>query len=160
AFDGQGWRIRPPTKMPSPSEHARASRLAAKGRQSAQQVPRRPEPVVLVAACAQRKRALAPDQLCLSTINGAPGRRLSEWRRRLVAVDAPLVSAESLYAGDHWHAVLEAFRTLQRHTPRVELWVISAGYGLIPAHQVVKPYSATFAAGNVDSVWRGPLDGP
>jgi hypothetical protein len=116
--------------------------------------------VILVAACAQRKRVLAPDQLCLSTINGAPGRRLSEWRRRLVAVDAPLVSAESLYAGDHWHAVLEAFRTLQRHTPRVELWVISAGYGLIPAQQVVKPYSATFAAGNVDSVWRGPLDGP
>ena len=38
--------------------------------------------------------------------------------------------------------------------------MISAGYGLIPAQQTVKPYSATFAAGNVDSVWRGPTDGP
>jgi hypothetical protein len=114
----------------------------------------------LVAACAQRKRAIAPDQLCLSTINGALANRLPEWQRRLGAVDAPLVPAASLYAGDHWHAILEAFKTVQGQTSKVELWVISAGYGLIPAKQMVKPYSATFAAGNVDSVWRGPADGP
>jgi hypothetical protein len=114
----------------------------------------------LVAACAQRKRATPPDQLRLSTINGAPTDRLSEWQRRLAAVEAPLVPAESLYVGDHWHAVLEAFRIVQRYTPKVKLWVISAGYGLIPAQQMVKPYSATFAAGKPDSVWRGPADGP
>jgi hypothetical protein len=64
-----------------------------------------------------------------------------------------------LYAGDHWHAALSALELTRRFSARAELWVISAGYGLIPASAEIKPYSATFASGKDDSVWRGNSDG-
>ncbi|MGK3899636.1 hypothetical protein ABI062_15345, partial [Enterococcus faecium] len=34
----------------------------------------------------------------------------------------------------------------------ISLWVLSAGYGLVAANADVKPYSATFARGEADSV--------
>jgi hypothetical protein len=68
-------------------------------------------------------------------------------------------SAAGLYAGDHWRAALEAYELAARYSSRAELWVISAGYGLIAASTLIKPYSATFARGMPDSVWRGPSDG-
>jgi hypothetical protein len=82
------------------------------------------------------------------------------WRERLTRVPAASAAAEELYAGDHWNAVLEAYRFASQYSRRVELWVISAGYGLIPGSKAIKPYSATFASGNPDSVWRGSGDGP
>jgi hypothetical protein len=84
---------------------------------------------------------------------------MTAWRERLSQVDAPRLPAAGLYAGDHWKWVLEGYRRTQRYSNRAELWVISAGYGLIPATKAIKPYGATFASGVADSVWRGPPDG-
>ena len=84
---------------------------------------------------------------------------MAVWRQRLSEADAPQSPAESLYAGDHWKWALEGYRRTQRYSHRAEFWVISAGYGLIPATQAIKPYSATYARGTADSVWRGPRDG-
>jgi hypothetical protein len=67
--------------------------------------------------------------------------------------------AQDLYVGDHWRAACEAYRLAQRYSSRTELWIVSAGYGLIPCGKLIKPYSATFANGSADSVWRGPADG-
>jgi hypothetical protein len=61
--------------------------------------------------------------------------------------------------GDHWHAACNAYRLAQRYSNRTELWVISAGYGLTAGSKPIKPYSATFASGWVDSVWRGSSEG-
>jgi hypothetical protein len=61
--------------------------------------------------------------------------------------------------GDHWKAALQAYQLAGRYSSRTELWVISAGYGLIPASSQIKSYSATFASGSADSVWRGARDG-
>jgi hypothetical protein len=61
--------------------------------------------------------------------------------------------------GDHWKAALHAYELASRYSSRTELWVISAGYGLIPACGQIKSYSATFANGSADSVWRGARDG-
>src|SRR5205085_7942043 len=66
--------------------------------------------VVLVAACSQRKRAAAPPELTLASIDGAADERIREWRRRLARVPAPRLAVSQTYAGDHWHAVLEAYR--------------------------------------------------
>jgi hypothetical protein len=114
---------------------------------------------VLVAACSQRKRVAAEAELSLSSIAFASDNRVGEWRRRLASVPAPRHSAQDTYAGDHWHAVLDAYRLASRYSGGTELWVISAGYGLIPSDTKIKAYSATFAAGNPDSVWRGRSDG-
>ena len=81
------------------------------------------------------------------------------WSRRLKEVEAPTRCASELYAGDHWRSALEAYRLALRFSPRAELWIISAGYGLISLTKRIKPYGATFASRSSDSVWRGEADG-
>jgi hypothetical protein len=95
----------------------------------------------------------------LSSIAASADERVLEWRRRLCEVDAPRSDALDLYVGDHWHAVTEAYKLACKFSSRTELWVISAGYGLIASSDNIKAYSATFASGNADSVWRAQSDG-
>jgi hypothetical protein len=114
---------------------------------------------VLVAACSQRKHIRAEAALSLASVASAPDDRVREWRRRLARIPAPRQSAQDTYAGDHWHAVLDAYKLASAYSSGTELWVISAGYGLIPSDKRIKAYSATFATGNPDSVWRGRRDG-
>jgi hypothetical protein len=120
---------------------------------------RRSRRIVLVAACAQRKRIPVLPDLSLASLSARPEERLHEWRERLASTPAPRLTAESMYAGDHWSAVLEAYRLSSTYSSRTELWIISAGYGLIESSSQIKPYSATFSSGKPDSVWRGPIDG-
>lgn len=122
-------------------------------------VRKRPPRIALVVACSQRKRAQPPKELRLASINAAPEQRAVEWRRRVRDVEAAQHPAHELYIGDHWRAACEAFRLAQLYSSRAELWVISAGYGLIEGDKSIKPYSATFASGSIDSVWRGSADG-
>lgn len=115
--------------------------------------------IVLVAACSQRKRLATAEDLRLSSVRVGREQWGQVWRERLARVPATSIAAEEMYAGDHWNAVLEAYRFASKYSRRTELWVISAGYGLIPASKTIKPYSATFASGQADSVWRGRSDG-
>jgi hypothetical protein len=119
----------------------------------------RPPRVVLVVACSRRKHLIPPADLLLSSINAPPEQRLVEWKRRIREVEARRRRAHDLYAGDHWRAVCEAYRLTRQYSSRAELWVISAGYGLISSDKLIKPYGATFATHTADSVWRGPADG-
>ena len=114
---------------------------------------------MIAVACSQRKRLPIPTELRVSTIPPRADDRAAVWRQRLSDVESPQSPAESLYAGDHWKWALEGYRRTQRYSHRAELWVISAGYGLIPATEAIKPYGATFATGAADSVWRGSFDG-
>jgi hypothetical protein len=122
-------------------------------------VRKRPPRIVFVVACSQRKRTLAPIELRLSSINARPDKRSIEWTRRIREVQVGEDPAHELYLGDHWRSACEAYRLAKQYSNRSELWVISAGYGLIPSSKLIKPYSATFASGSADSVWRGPADG-
>jgi hypothetical protein len=55
------------------------------------------------------------------------------------------VTAKALYQGDHWLQTVEVVNAAQKQGYDAELWVLSTGYGLIPADQpVLKPYNATF----------------
>jgi hypothetical protein len=125
----------------------------------AKTVRRRPPRIVLVVACSQRKRIGPPHELRLSSIAASSARRSKQWETRLQRVKATCHAAKDLYMGDHWQAACQAYELTQRYSSRTELWVISAGYGLISAGTAIKPYSATFASGSADSVWRGAQDG-
>jgi hypothetical protein len=120
---------------------------------------KRPPRIVFVVACSQRKRVPPSANLRLASISARPKKRAAQWAERLDQVDATRHRAEELYAGDHWYAVREAFRLARRYSSRAELWVISAGYGLIRSSKSIKAYSATFGSGTADSVWRGPGEG-
>lgn len=80
--------------------------------------------------------------------------RAERWIERLDQKKAQAVRAAQLYAGEHWAAVSELGLTAKAQGYKPSLWVCSAGYGLIPAASLVKPYAATFTRGHPDSIAR------
>jgi hypothetical protein len=64
------------------------------------------------------------------------------------------LAAIDLYAGGHW-SVMRCLPDVARARGfRPALWVISAGYGLVPSSASLHAYSATFGPGHEDSVSR------
>ena len=72
--------------------------------------------------------------------------RIAMWLERVSAAP-PTHSAVDLYQGEHW-AVARAL--IERSA--AEVWVASAGYGLVSARAQLASYGATFASGQTDSV--------
>lgn len=60
--------------------------------------------------------------------------------------------AKDVYQGDHWRVVSELPTLATALGMRPELWIMSAGYGLIPAEAPIHGYSATFSARHPDTV--------
>jgi len=113
----------------------------------------------IVASCTDRKKVQPQDDLQLGSIPGGPTQRLAEWRRRLRHSDAPRVRAGELYQGQHWKRITEAVDIARSRGWSTRLWILSAGLGLLPSNGHIVSYSATFASGTRDSVWRGRVDG-
>ena len=119
----------------------------------------RVQSVRIVASCTQGKRLPVPPDLRLGSIsNGTLAGRLVTWKDRLQQSGVEAVAAVDLYRGQHWAVVRELPDVARAVGYQADLWVASAGYGLVPAEAHVRPYSATFAASEEDSVWR-PSDG-
>lgn len=129
--------------------------------------------VRVVVTCAQRKRRPVPGALQLRRVTGvATPTRLRAWTERLTTSSEQVTEAIQLYAGEHWDVARQLNETSTADLP-IELWICSAGYGLIPANAPIRPYAATFTAGHADSVpdgacawwdalgdWPGPVAGP
>jgi len=110
--------------------------------------------VRVVVSCSARKSAVAIGQLQArdlpETVNTVV--RAKEWIRRLERASGPLLVASDLYQGEQW-AVFSGLPTVaQKHGWVADLWVASAGYGLISSRAPLRPYGATFASGHPDSV--------
>ena len=109
----------------------------------------------IVVSCSDRKRHEPPNSLRLGGVPGASlETRAKRWIERLGNRKAPKLNADELYVGEHWAAVRHLRRTARTKGYKASFWVCSAGYGLIPATSLVKPYGATFARGHSDSVGR------
>jgi len=112
--------------------------------------------VNLVVACTQRKR-IAPDLSC--HLRSAGGDSIAERARRWIAnVDGsipPTNTAADLYCGDYWFVAMSLPEAAAKSGVDCNIWIISAGYGLLSADSKVRSYSATFASGQADSVTTG-----
>jgi hypothetical protein len=134
-------------------------------------------PVRIVVTCTQRKTRSVPARLKLRTITALrTSTRLKSWAQRLSEPTVDATSALELYAGEHWDIARRMASTKYSKAPSRELWVCSAGYGLIPVEAAIVPYSATFSVGTPDSIpdgpegaarwwaaladWRGPVRAP
>lgn len=107
----------------------------------------------IVAACTDRKRVV-PAARVRDLTGGTMTVRYGEWRRRLKSKSGTLTPAVDLYAGDYW-SVIRTLPSLARTQGwKPELWVASAGYGLVEASRQLTSYSATFSSGHLDSVVR------
>ena len=129
-----------------------------------------PATVHVVVTCANRKSRPIPARLQLGQVPGrTPVQRARRWIARLSQEDVPQAAALDLYAGEHW-SVARGFPALHQPGEVIRLWACSAGYGLIPAEALIKPYHATLTPGQADSVpgaaaswwsllgeWSGPV---
>jgi hypothetical protein len=96
-----------------------------------------------------------PNALRLRRVTGVrTSTRLRAWTERLTASSEPVTQAIDLYAGEHWD-VARRLTSASSANLTVELWISSAGYGLIPSNAPIRPYAATFTAGSADSVPDG-----
>jgi len=109
----------------------------------------------IIANCADTKRASVPKVLRLSSLRTTSvNRRAIQWRDRLAKYNGEPMPALNLYAGDHWAVVRSLPALANEFGFRSKLWIISAGYGLVPSETLLHPYSATFTSGHPDSVAR------
>ncbi len=112
--------------------------------------------VHVVVTCTNRKTVPPARSRTLRTVPGATiAARSSAWIGRLRDGTGENLPAERLYAGDHWHVVRSLAGLADEVGLRVEVWICSAGYGLIPLSARIRPYSATFSPNQADSVDRG-----
>lgn len=110
----------------------------------------------LVVTCTNRKTLVAPQDRLMRNVPGDPRDRLALWTEIVeskLSDSSPSVPARELYGGDHW-SVIESIPPVVGPW-QIELWVASAGLGLIPASAEIKSYGATFSSGTADSVCRG-----
>ncbi|SFB52886.1 hypothetical protein SAMN05216266_116103 [Amycolatopsis marina] len=111
-----------------------------------------PSTVHIVVTCTNRKQVPVPEHLRLGDLRDRqPGPRFAAWTRRLSA-DEPAIAARDLYGGEHWRAAAGLPSVVG---DSAQLWVCSAGYGLVSVDTLLHPYAATFSAGTPDSVGRG-----
>jgi hypothetical protein len=98
-----------------------------------------------------------PEHLQLRNVpDGAPWGRASAWVKRLASeVTTPAVRVLDLYAGEHWRVATSLPGFVADTGTATHLWTCSAGYGLIPAQAMVRPYAATLSPGHADSVSGG-----
>ena len=108
----------------------------------------------IVSSCTDGKRGAITD---LHRLGSYPQRKVDErfavWWAALELADADAkVAATDLYVGDHWSVSRELPTLAQLQGWDARLWVLSAGYGLLPADARVAPYAATFQPRHADSV--------
>lgn len=137
--------------------------------------------VNLVVTCTKRKTQVAHPSLCIGSLSKSKTPQLVEkWIAKLEDVESPVTSAFDLYSGDHWKIAKSLPCLAKDKGVDLRLWVCSAGYGLVSGDAAIKPYSATFSSGHVDSIlgktfnassesvtqwwsglskWRGPVTG-
>lgn len=95
--------------------------------------------------------------MCLRTATGkSRAARLKQWKTALKKSTSTKIPAQNLYLGEYW-SIIRQLPTLCTSQFDTQLHVCSAGYGLIPAHQKIAHYSATFATGHDDSVTHGAV---
>ncbi|MGQ4810281.1 hypothetical protein NKDENANG_03736 [Candidatus Entotheonellaceae bacterium PAL068K] len=107
--------------------------------------------------CTKRKRFPVVPGLRMREVHAADIRTgFSTWIERLSTGEAETAPAKHLYAGEHWSIVRSLEDVAASAGLKATVWICSAGYGLIGLDSRIKPYSATFASHDADTVckWR------
>jgi hypothetical protein len=117
--------------------------------------------VNLIVSCTNRKRFGGPEETAIHRIGGTSlADRLKRWKAHLRAVATSEYRAGELYMGDHWSVVRSIPVAAEQSGLKVQIWICSAGYGLIGPSNPIKPYRATFTRGEADYVASGLPDEP
>ncbi|MEO2033780.1 MAG: hypothetical protein ABGZ35_17015, partial [Planctomycetaceae bacterium] len=108
--------------------------------------------VNIVVTCTKQKTREPSERLQLRHLLGSSvQQRARKWAGTLQKSRDQVIPARQLYAGDHW-AVARDLPELSTPKRQINVWIASAGYGLISIDEPLCPYSATFSNPHPDSV--------
>lgn len=109
--------------------------------------------VHIVVTCSNRKTQPVHAELQMRGVsNESIEARFDEWTEKLENSKSTPVTGTVLYSGEHWQVARSLPSIAHASGHQAELWVCSAGYGLVPANALIRPYSATLAHGHPDSI--------
>ena len=102
----------------------------------------------LITNCSATKRVTSGDAVRLRNWQGSVRQRFRWWQHAIEGqIDG--TPARDCYAGDAWTQVIAAEKASRGAS---QLWVVSAGLGLISSDLPIPNYSATFVTNDPDSV--------
>ena len=96
--------------------------------------------IIWVVNCVHRKTIQSDQEMSISNYSSNPNSLLRNWIARISKPKSNLRAAVDLYAGANWNIVKNTISQL----PQIELWIVSAGYGLIRSDTEIESYQATF----------------
>lgn len=101
--------------------------------------------IALVVTCSKRKCKQIPSELLFHNLSTMQVDLLAEeWIRRANNTDKRY-EAENLYCGAGWKHACRARSTVEKKLGTANLYILSAGFGLLRAKDLVPPYMATFS---------------
>ena len=96
--------------------------------------------ILVITSCTGKKASKPENQLTLSDFQQGP----EHLKRREQELSEYFLPAEKLYTGGQHIRLMHGVEALRRTDIEVELWIVSAGYGLIPGERELPPYETTF----------------
>ncbi|MBA6295966.1 DUF6884 domain-containing protein [Colwellia sp. MB02u-9] len=101
----------------------------------------------LITNCTNLKKSNIQGKIQLKNLigNNSAQTIVNSWCDKLEKAEQK-VPANEVYAGDHWKVAKSIIK------PNLELWVLSAGYGLIHNSSKIGSYDATFSSGSENSI--------
>lgn len=110
---------------------------------------------MIITSCTGEKLLDHPDGLTLEDFQQGK----EHVRKRESDLSKLLTPAEKMYTGQQHVRLMRGIEAIRKNAPEhtVDLWVLSAGYGLIPGHRPIAPYECTFT-GMKKSILRSWAD--
>ncbi len=104
--------------------------------------------VLILSTCSSLKRFPIAAECNLGVYKGEPyDQVLNNWLEAIQDLTKKKVPAEDLYIGSNWKEVLSCAKTASCVGFIPQVWIVSAGWGLIPAKFQITPYAASFSEG-------------
>ena len=105
--------------------------------------------IQVIVTCAANKTVEVPEELQFGKLPTlSVNESVSEWINRLKSTNVGLVKMIDLYKGGYWGIV----KDINSNSKVDNVWVLSAGYGIINANQEVKPYAIALKDNSYDSI--------
>ncbi|MCP4611713.1 MAG: hypothetical protein GY845_23635 [Planctomycetes bacterium] len=104
--------------------------------------------LIVISTCSNKKR-YPPDESCTLDFcrRQSCSATIEEWIKTTNNPQWTRYTARRLYKGAHWKETLACTKVANERGFAPELWILSAGWGLISSNDNISSYSATFASG-------------
>jgi len=105
--------------------------------------------LLIVTSCTGEKASKPQKQLTLEDFRQGP----DHVAQREADVEESLLPAGEMYTGQQHVRLMRGVQTCREtNAAEVDLWVLSAGYGMIPEHRMIAPYECTFQGMKVGEI--------